>query len=102
MSDQHESKAIKLMLNIAGSKTALHKRMHLQPQEYNCQIRKTAPAAFSFPCSNRLDMTTSAKPAHKLIDEGNRREGHISGIEYNGWTITSKKASICNAQDIDR
>ncbi|KAH8549962.1 TIP41-like family-domain-containing protein [Umbelopsis sp. PMI_123] len=47
-------------------------------------------------------MTTSIKPVHKLIDEGNRREGHISGIEYNGWTITSKKAPICNSQDIER
>ncbi|CAM0141466.1 Tap42 interacting protein [Umbelopsis sp. WA50703] len=45
---------------------------------------------------------TSTKSMHKLINEGNRREGQTNGIEYSGWKILSKKAPICNAQDIDK
>ncbi|CAO3653636.1 unnamed protein product [Cunninghamella echinulata] len=39
--------------------------------------------------------------SHQLINEGNLRSGKIQGITYNGWTITSKKASICNSAEME-
>ncbi|KAI7872067.1 TIP41-like family-domain-containing protein [Spinellus fusiger] len=37
----------------------------------------------------------------KLINEGDARNGLFKGIVYNGWTITSKKAPICNSVEMD-
>ncbi|KAI8139113.1 TIP41-like family-domain-containing protein [Fennellomyces sp. T-0311] len=39
--------------------------------------------------------------SHKLIKEGTVRTGLTQGIEYNGWTITSKKSPICNSTEMD-
>ncbi|KAI9499148.1 TIP41-like family-domain-containing protein [Zychaea mexicana] len=38
---------------------------------------------------------------HKLIKEGTVRSGLTQGIEYEGWTIISKKSPICNSTEMD-
>ncbi|CDH52482.1 type 2a phosphatase activator tip41 [Lichtheimia corymbifera JMRC:FSU:9682] len=38
---------------------------------------------------------------HRLIKEGSTRTGLLQGIEYNGWTITSRKGPICNSNEMD-
>ncbi|KAI9317461.1 TIP41-like family-domain-containing protein [Dichotomocladium elegans] len=39
--------------------------------------------------------------SHRLINEGSPRTGLVQGIEYNGWTIKSKKAPICGSSEMD-
>lgn len=46
-------------------------------------------------------MTTVADK-HVLIKEGSQREGLTQGISLHGWTITSKKASICNSNEMEK
>lgn len=36
------------------------------------------------------------------IQEGTPKEGLVQGIKLHGWTITSKKASICNSNEMER
>ncbi|KAI9486988.1 MAG: TIP41-like family-domain-containing protein [Benjaminiella poitrasii] len=36
------------------------------------------------------------------IEEGSQREGYVQGITFNGWTITSKKAPICNSMEMEK
>lgn len=52
-------------------------------------------------------LTTPASPSsfpmtHRLIKEGSTRTGLLQGIEYNGWTITSRKGPICNSNEMDK
>ncbi|KAI8645331.1 TIP41-like family-domain-containing protein [Parasitella parasitica] len=37
-----------------------------------------------------------------FIKEGTPKEGLIQGIQLNGWTITSKKASICSSTEMEK
>ncbi|KAI9357832.1 TIP41-like family-domain-containing protein [Pilaira anomala] len=37
-----------------------------------------------------------------LIKEGSLKEGLTQGISLHGWSITSKKASICNSNEMER
>ncbi|CAO3646063.1 unnamed protein product [Mucor hiemalis] len=37
-----------------------------------------------------------------FIKEGNPREGLVQGITLHDWTITSKRASICNSNEMER
>ncbi|KAI8992235.1 TIP41-like family-domain-containing protein [Pilobolus umbonatus] len=39
---------------------------------------------------------------HEIIKEGNLRQGLTQGIRVHGWTITSKKTSICNSAEMDK
>ncbi|CAO0789789.1 unnamed protein product [Mucor circinelloides] len=36
------------------------------------------------------------------IKEGTPKQGLVQGITLNGWTITSKKASICNSNEMEK
>ncbi|KAL0094773.1 TIP41-like family-domain-containing protein [Phycomyces blakesleeanus] len=36
-----------------------------------------------------------------LINQGTLRQGLVKGIECNGWTITSKRAPICNSAEME-
>jgi len=36
------------------------------------------------------------------IKEGTPKQGLVQGITLNGWTIASKKASICNSNEMEK
>jgi hypothetical protein len=37
-----------------------------------------------------------------FIKEGTPKQGLVQGITLNDWTITSKKASICNSYEMEK
>ncbi|KAI8070834.1 TIP41-like family-domain-containing protein [Gongronella butleri] len=39
--------------------------------------------------------------AYESIQQGDRRTGLVQGIAINGWSITSKKAPICNSTQLE-
>lgn len=45
-------------------------------------------------------MTSTKEPV--LIKEGTLKEGLTQGISLHGWTITSKKASICSSAEMEK
>ncbi|KAG2199571.1 hypothetical protein INT47_012171 [Mucor saturninus] len=45
-------------------------------------------------------MTSTKEPV--FIKEGTPREGLTQGISLHGWTITSKKASICSSAEMEK